>query len=958
MKNSLFTISLVLFTLQIAGQSFTRSQVYDDLTLLGQNTRSLLFDHDNDGDDDIICYGGTGDSRIIIFENNNGAFDSSFVLYDNNSSIDNVLSLDFNNDGNQDLIVNESGNVITFENVGNGSFLQADPGTFSPSLSDNVKSMDVNHDGISDLLDPDSSNMIWYEGLGNGSFNTSGSILFTADNPFSRYEVIDMDNNGTQEIVVIDTVQDIAKIYYDAGSNSYTMGETFSIPSFLGGYSFSDFNDDDWVDFACANLSSESVVIIWNDQTNNLNTSSVIKDYSSMSNEASGSVGSFDFDNDGDNELLIGEETGNTATSGIIMLNNGNQSFVQHSEMLIGADWDQNDKNMFFSDFDQDGKLDVLTANLDDSDVIVHRQNNNNGFLPPSYLNHYFEGIHSFDILDYNNDNNLDLVTVTNANGGKLEVAYGNGNNEFTNSDVLIDNRTAYGAKGSQLTFWNNNNDRDLVFSSGNKVYVHLDYETNDDTVVELFTSNPSSSFGTIGYINDVQRIFTIKDIDNDGDNDLLIPQSSSNPIGTNSTFFWIENTGNATYNVRSIDSGFSRYLLLDVDIDGDQDFIGSKSGGGGTEYVFYKMDASTKTFNEYLTIPFTENITSVQFTSGDIDDDGDEDIVTSGIKWLENDGAGNFAAPADLLTGYNTVSNVVVDDIDNDGLVDVITNVSGFQSQKIAVLFNQDNNVFSPMSQELEISISSQQTIATADFNDNGFKSIIVGSAEEFGWTPILFNFCINTENTIDLDICSGDSYTFADGSVQDNITQDVTYVSTLTGQAANGCDVIVTENITVITVSDVTTTTTNETITANNPNATYVWLDCDNNFAPIPGESGQSFTATENGNYAVEITEDGCVEVSECVTITTLSIKDSSLNEQVSVYPNPTLGNLNIDLYRTHQNVQIVVRNITGQKIMSRVLINTSNAQLNLAQLESGFYFLEIHVDENTLTKKIIKN
>ncbi|MEY3049429.1 MAG: hypothetical protein RL365_1467 [Bacteroidota bacterium] len=60
---------------------------------------------------------------------------------------------------------------------------------------------------------------------------------------------------------------------------------------------------------------------------------------------------------------------------------------------------------------------------------------------------------------------------------------------------------------------------------------------------------------------------------------------------------------------------------------------------------------------------------------------------------------------------------------------------------------------------------------------------------------------------------------------------------------------------------------TQTDVTLTADQNNATYQWIDCDNNNSPILGETNQSFTPTVTGNYAVEVTVNGCTSVSECV-------------------------------------------------------------------------------------------
>jgi len=68
-----------------------------------------------------------------------------------------------------------------------------------------------------------------------------------------------------------------------------------------------------------------------------------------------------------------------------------------------------------------------------------------------------------------------------------------------------------------------------------------------------------------------------------------------------------------------------------------------------------------------------------------------------------------------------------------------------------------------------------------------NGCDSVITTSVGVFASYTSSSNF----------SVCSGDDFTFADGTVQTNITIPVSYVSTLT--SVDGCDSLVTENINV---------------------------------------------------------------------------------------------------------------------------------------------------------------
>ena len=615
MKTILLAISLALFTLQATGQSFTRSQVYDSLTLTGQNNKVKLIDYDGDGDDDVFSYDGTSDNRILVFENNNGVFDSSFVFYEADSTILSITLIDFENDGDMDIVVSEGGFFLKFENTGNGNYIQSNLGTFSPSLSRQTQSADIDNDGISDLVSSSNSNLIWVKGLGAGNFETTASTLTTVDDNIVSFEMADLNNNGESDFIVQyeeSTNTSSSAISFNDGNGNYNTNNPFPVSSgkFGGGYSLGDFDNDGWIDFAYVDRSTgdgRKVIIRWNDPNNDFSSSSVIKDYTSISGLGALTVKKFDFDGDGDLDLLVGETFWNTGAEGVVFVNDGNQNFTEHSESIKGARWGavysgnqatQYVIQMFFSDFNTDGNIDILTSSIFDGDIILHLQDNNSSFPNRTYLNHYFRGIHSFDILDYNNDNNLDLVTISNKNGGKLEVAHGNGNNEFTSSEVLIDNRTGRGAKGSQLTFWNNNSDYDLIFASNEKVFVHLDFNTPNENIIELFSSS-----GDIGYTNDLRKIFRIGDIDNDGDNDLLIPQK---PMSGSNTYYWVENTGGTGFTVHTIPSvPLTSYLLADFDGDGDLDFVGSTlaTSGSPSQLVFYEMNSTSKTFTNYLNL-------------------------------------------------------------------------------------------------------------------------------------------------------------------------------------------------------------------------------------------------------------------------------------------------------------------------------------------------------------------
>lgn len=119
---------------------------------------------------------------------------------------------------------------------------------------------------------------------------------------------------------------------------------------------------------------------------------------------------------------------------------------------------------------------------------------------------------------------------------------------------------------------------------------------------------------------------------------------------------------------------------------------------------------------------------------------------------------------------------------------------------------------------------------------------------------------------------ITACDSYTWIDGNTYTASDSTATFVLT----NAAGCDSIVTLDLTINTV-DPSATQNGGTLTANQAGATYQWLDCDNGNAVIPGETAQSFSpVTITGNYAVEVTMNGCADTSGCFFIDLTGIEE----------------------------------------------------------------------------------
>ncbi|MCC7331888.1 MAG: T9SS type A sorting domain-containing protein [Flavobacteriales bacterium] len=187
---------------------------------------------------------------------------------------------------------------------------------------------------------------------------------------------------------------------------------------------------------------------------------------------------------------------------------------------------------------------------------------------------------------------------------------------------------------------------------------------------------------------------------------------------------------------------------------------------------------------------------------------------------------------------------------------------------------------------------------------------------------------------------ITACNSYTWIDGNTYTANNNTATHILT----NAAGCDSIVTLNLTINTV-DVSVTQNSTILTANVTGATYQWLDCDNGYAVINGETNQSFTATQNGNYAVEVLQNNCTDTSSCYSVTNVSVVQLENDNLFRLYPNPVSSILNIE---TNNNISIKIVSILGETIVEKKLLTGKNS-IDVSTLATGIYFIQSENGEN---------
>ncbi|MEN8156479.1 MAG: LamG-like jellyroll fold domain-containing protein [Bacteroidota bacterium] len=197
---------------------------------------------------------------------------------------------------------------------------------------------------------------------------------------------------------------------------------------------------------------------------------------------------------------------------------------------------------------------------------------------------------------------------------------------------------------------------------------------------------------------------------------------------------------------------------------------------------------------------------------------------------------------------------------------------------------------------------------------------------------------------------ICSGESYTFPDGTVGD---ENMVHVSELT--SIYGCDSIITTTLTVSSV-DLSVSLDNGVITATVSGGSYRWLDCDNGYAEISGETGQAFTPLVAGNYAVEITLDGCTDTTDCIYAEPVGF-DPNQTMRFSVYPNPSHGIFYLAIGNTESDeLRVEIMNTAGSRIFEKIITGPGLHQVDLSVAHPGVYLIRVVSGSAIQQKQIV--
>jgi hypothetical protein len=232
-------------------------------------------------------------------------------------------------------------------------------------------------------------------------------------------------------------------------------------------------------------------------------------------------------------------------------------------------------------------------------------------------------------------------------------------------------------------------------------------------------------------------------------------------------------------------------------------------------------------------------------------------------------------------------------------------------------------------------ISMPDANTVAIgAPFND--------GNGSDAGHVRVYTSFC-KTDSILSVNTCDS-TYTSPSGNYL--WSQSGTYMDTIPNTA--GCDSIITIYLTFFTV-DTFVINLSPHLIANAIPASY---QCNNAMTPIIGQTYQSYVATANGSYAVEITQDGCVDTSACQLVNNIGIQKNGFDDTLSIYPNPTKGKITIECESIER---IEVLDITG-KVVYEDLVSNDVLDIDISAFSKGIYFVKVTTADGFAVERIV--
>ena len=430
-----------------------------------------------------------------------------------------------------------------------------------------------------------------------------------------------------------------------------------------------------------------------------------------------------DVDGDGRLDIVTANGYSNNVS---VLLGNSNGTFKPKANFATGT----NPQSVTLGDVNRDGKLDIITANNNSTNVSVLLGNGNGTFKPKvDYATGKFP--QSVTLGDVNADGRLDIITADrNSNTVSVLLSTGSGFKAQTFTT---------GTKPVSVTLGDLNGDGRLDIIAANfystSVSVLLGNGNGTFKPKADFAAGFNPKSVTLGDVNGDGRLDIVCANNGSADVSVLLANGGSN----------ISNFSSNTVNINVGSNTLRDVQMADMNGDGNLDLLTTSyaSSGGGVILNLGNGNGTFKTFTSIL----TKGTRPYSIQVADINRDGKLDVVaslptTANFATLLGNGNGTFKAPASVASTANNF-NFVLTDINNDGILDIVTEIGNGSttSSSVGVLLGNGNGTFKAQTTFSPGTGVGIVNLANGDVNGDGNMDIVTANYQTDSASILLGN-------------------------------------------------------------------------------------------------------------------------------------------------------------------------------------------------------------------------
>lgn len=747
-------ILLSIFSAFFTNSFYAQVQFEEILVLTPPNTHDFIevynssiasADVDGDGDVDVMIIGNDlSGNRVANLHLNDG--NANFQLMPNTPfeavNKGHIVFADIDSDSDLDLLItgtNSAENPTSrmYLNDGQGQFTYSSDLVLTAVKSGFVAFSDIDSDSDLDLLltGLDSANVPvtkLYKNIGDGQFQ------IVLETPFqgvyeSGVDFADVDGDNDQDVIIMGRMAGggFTRVYFNDGLGNFALSSNYFGSLASGAVVFTDFDNDGDQDVLVSGKNGPNG-IGQGYRNDGLGQFSLVYG-TGLYGLSNSSISIIDFDNDGDNDLVISGMYDGFYARTYLLVNDGLGTFSQFKSFLgVGG----GAGSVLFSDLDSDSDYDLIMTGNGTARIYLNENGLDFSEIQTCAIDRFY--LPYFVFLDVDSDFDKDLVIVGD---DRAELYKNDGNGNYSKED----------------------NSSFIGVSQGKVAFADIDGDLDLDLCIIGDPENPSNfSASTNLYLNEGEGIYVpvvdhgivdvwegdiaFADIDGDLDMDLLIA-GQTNYLDYTTRLYRNDGFGNYTqeYDVPFPVLSYTAFAFIDVDGDEDPDLLRTGSGIDLQTNLYINDGMGHFTLREN---PF-QPVFFASINHSDVDNDGDQDVLILGITYDSelsvnlylNDGDGNFNFDINLLS-TSTWIKAAFGDVDTDGDIDIVASGYSFNAGSlVSELFLNDGSGLFALHEPNPFGSVSQGHMSFADINnDVGDDFLIVGSNYEFRRDAILY--------------------------------------------------------------------------------------------------------------------------------------------------------------------------------------------------------------------------